>query len=149
MRATLYLFSFLILVLGFSFTLQKSDEIQKITFKSGTRGFHKELIFTPDSIHIRTSGRSQKEYKGKISKKEWRNLCKSLERVNLVEIPQLQSPTNLRATDRAFSSRLSIQSDGKEYKSSQFDDYNPNEKLKNLALTIQEIEKGKTLIKSE
>jgi hypothetical protein len=127
---------------------QTNSDIQKIEFTSSTRGFQKQLIFTKDSIFIKINSAMDpslsRNYAAKFSAPEWANLTSTLKEVDLSKLYSLAGPTNKRAVDAALSSTIKItDKSGMQNTSPDFDDYNPNAKLRKLLDAIQQIENEK------
>jgi hypothetical protein len=108
--------------------------VEKIEFTSLTRGYHKQVLISADSLIAKTSGRDNdhKIVKRKLVAGEWEELLKSIAHITLAEIPELPSPTSRRTFDGARHSTIEIFTrEGKSYTHS-FDDENPNGKLQSV-----------------
>jgi hypothetical protein len=117
----------------------QSDNVERISFTSSTRGYEKQVFISKDSVVILLDGRAgNKTIKRKLSDSEWDDLQKCVRQLNLSEIPTLQSPTSRRAFDGARHSTLTLRINGKEY-SHTFDDEDPNAKLADLMKVITKI----------
>jgi hypothetical protein len=119
--------------------------VTKIEFTSLTRGYHKQVLISADSLIAISAGREndQKIVKRKLAAGEWKELVKGVALVSLAQIPALQSPTWRRTFDGARHSTITISTrEGKSYIHS-FDDETPNEKLQPLMEIIIKIQEEK------
>jgi hypothetical protein len=136
----------LMLCLGFDAKCQQ-DIITRITFISATRGYQKEIFFSPDSLVKTINDRGKIQVaKRKLEPGVWEDLVASLGDLKLEEIPQLPSPTSGRSFDAAHHANLIIESKQGGSWSHTFDDENPNDKLLSLMEMIKKID-DKDLIK--
>jgi hypothetical protein len=124
---------------------QDTTAVTKIEFTSLTRGYHKQIRISTDSLISVTNGRENdhKIVKRKLAAGEWKELLEHIARITLAEIPELSSPTSRRTFDGARHSTIQIVTrEGKSYTHS-FDDENPNEKLQPLMEIITKMQEEK------
>src|SRR4051812_47434434 len=99
--------SILIIIAGFTFLAatcrgQKKKEpnnqvITKIEFTSGTRGYQKEMYFTPDSLISMINNRGENKItKRRLAEEEWQSLIQALSNVDVKTIGELPSPSSKR-----------------------------------------------------
>jgi hypothetical protein len=115
--------------------------VDKIQFKSLTRGAFEEILITKDSILLTKKELSDKEeirISRKLDNGEWDNLMKSLRDVPLAEINTYTSPTNKRNFDGARHSSIIIIQNDVLYQHT-FDNRHPYIKLKPLMEVIDKI----------
>ena len=130
------LFFILILTAYLNSQCQTSSIVQKVEFTSLTRGFHKQIIISPDSVSVITQGRDPQSYRRSLTKKEWHSLQKILADVAVTDIQSLQSPTQKRAYDGALHSALTLVTPGGQTSTHSFDDEDPHPSLKPLLKKI-------------
>ncbi|MFZ6011753.1 MAG: hypothetical protein ACOYXT_15530 [Bacteroidota bacterium] len=123
---------------------QQSADIAQIEFNTLTRGFNKNIRFTPDSIVAAVSGREgDSSDKRAIEKNQWQSLISTLKTLPLTDIPGLKSPSMKRAYDGARHSTISVKLKNGETFIHSFDDEQPAPELQNLMEAIIKLEKLK------
>jgi hypothetical protein len=128
-----------LIIAAAAFGYGQSKVITKVGFTSATRGFKKEVFISNDSVTVILDGRAGNGVvKRKLASSEWDDLVKSLDDVDLSQIPQLKSPTSRRAFDGARHSTLTI-TNGTGAVTHSFDDEDPHPKLKPLMDCIVKI----------
>lgn len=139
MKAALLLLPFL-----FSIFLPggQEDAIREIRFETFSRGYQKTITLRPDSIFISEQNPKAGDIEARraTEKREWEQLTGAVSDLPLTELDNLESPAKNRASDRALHSRITIKTGRGEYKSREFDGYNPHKKLDPLVEQIREIE---------
>jgi hypothetical protein len=142
------LFLLMVLVcsfLSFAVSAQSSQEISRIEFNSGTRGYREQIIITPDSIvSIQEDIKANQKPNVKAraaSPKEWSKLLDCLKDVRLTEIETLESPTMKRAYDGASHGSIIITTTDNKTFTHGFDDEDPHKKLKPLMAEIKKYRK--------
>ena len=135
LKTSIYSFVFIILSSCLS-----AQEVTKIAFVTGTRGYQKEIVLTKDSIHITEQGRSINRSESTILLPgNWQEIAEQLGTLHLQTIPDLTSPTTNRFTDAARASSLTLNTaDGKTYSHS-FDNENPHASLQPMLNIIIEL----------
>jgi hypothetical protein len=135
--------SLIIMILGYFFTTQNSNEVVKVEFTSLTRGYQETLLITPDSIMSSLDTRSEMPVKvSRVNKKnDWECVLKSLKGISLEAIGDLESPTMKRAYDGARHSTITITTRSGAQFSHSFDDEEPHEKLRTVMKEIQKLRK--------
>lgn len=127
---------------------QVHDSIVRIEFNSLARGFHEQVVITPDSVSVLKKGskteEKDKSYTRVLDKEEWEKLINSLNDVLLSDIPELKSPTRNRTFDGATHSSIVITVKNDQSWGHAFDDENPHKKLQLLMNTIREIANRRT-----
>lgn len=122
---------------------QTLSDITEIDYNSLARGYHEQIIFTPDSVKVVKKSHREAEkdttYSRKLLKGEWEELIHTLNDVKLKEISELQSPTRHRAFDGARHSTIQISTSGGHSFAHSFDDENPHKKLQLLMNSIKKI----------
>jgi hypothetical protein len=132
------------MVLCLASRCQPSTDISRIRFTSVTRGYHKEVNITKDSVHTLVQGRGGNEtYSRHLSAGEWNKLTGTLKNVKLEEISKLKSPTEKRAFDGARISSLEVQTGEGQTLIHSFDDEQPHATLKPLMDAVLEVESKK------
>lgn len=124
---------------------QKTEDVNRIEFNSGTRTYREQLIITPDSLSVikedfRVDQRPQ-IHRRSTSAGEWRSVKEALKDIRLTEIETLQSPTMKRTFDGAAHGSIIITtSDGRSFTHG-FDDENPHRKFRLLMDQISKLRK--------
>jgi hypothetical protein len=142
---TVFIFGFAIALLSCSKSLAQ-HEISRIEYTSDTRGFHRQLILTPDSLTSVTEDFRASEnpviVRRAISRDEWTSLLSALGGIKPEEIQQLKSPGDKRAYDAAPQGSITITTKDSNSFSHGFDDPDPNEKLKPLIKQLLKLVKN-------
>jgi len=129
------------MVLCLASRCQPSTDVSRIRFTSVTRGYHKEVNITKDSVHTLIQGRGGNEtFSRHLSAGEWDKLMGALKNITLQEISKLKSPTDKRAFDGARISSLEVQTSEGETLIHSFDDEQPHTTLKPLMDAVLEVE---------
>lgn len=135
-----------LLLLPFLFSIfppgGQKDAIREIRFESFSRGYQKTISLRPDSIFISEQNPKTGDIEARraTEKREWEQLTEAVSNLSLTELNELEPPSKNRASDRALHSRITIKTAKGEYKSREFDGYNPHKKLDPLVEQIREIE---------
>jgi hypothetical protein len=134
----------LAMVLCLASRCQPSTDVGRIRFTSVTRGYHKEVNITKDSVHTLIQGRDGNEtYSRHLAAGEWEKLTGALKNVTLQEIPKLKSPTDKRAYDGARISSLELQTSKGQTLIHSFDNEQPHATLKPLMEAVLAVEAKK------
>ncbi len=88
--------------------------------------------------------RGNEDVKKAMNVKEWSQLTTTLFGVRLEDIPSLARPSAGSATDAALGSSITVFTSDKKQYAHDFDNTNPNEKLKKLMDAILALEKSKS-----
>lgn len=141
MKYFLFLILFFFLIAGYA----QSRQVRRISYATSTRGFSREVIFTPKTITIQ-----QEDHRGKentsptttaLKKEDWEKLIDCLKNIKLAELPDLASPSMDRSFDGAMASTLTITTRRGKSWSHGFDAIKPHEKLQplmNMILVLSE-----------
>ena len=127
------LITFLLLNIFLS-TVFAQEKVSEISFGSaGMIGFYESIIIRQDSTFVfKKSGDININIKFLTSKETWERLINSISQYSLKDLENPPSPSHAREYDGALFSVIAISTNLKKYDCGQFDDYNPNEKLKPL-----------------
>lgn len=122
-----------------------NSDIKSIEFRTGSRGYNRQIYFTRDSVKLvinsmRDEDRSRNTTTA-LKADEWNKLISSLDGVNVQELGKLKSPTMKRAVDAADGSTLSVTTTKES--SHSFDNLDPDPHLKKLLEVVLEIEKDR------
>lgn len=127
------------------FAQSQTADIVKIEFNSLTRGYHKQIILSADTLKVVENNdrmdEKNKVYCRKLTSREWDKLINSLKDISLTEVSELKSPTTNRTFDGARHSSLIITTKNDQTWGHAFDDENPHKKLELLMKTILETAK--------
>jgi hypothetical protein len=103
-----------------------------IIFQASSRGSFEEITVSKDSFSISTN-RTRKDITFyKTPTKDWNDILKLLEVIELDQLPNLKAPTSMRQYDGAAHSTLTIKSNSEKVQSSSFDHGYPPEEIKPL-----------------
>jgi hypothetical protein len=120
---------------------QAPNTVKQVEYTTLTRGYHKHITISPDSIAVTVEGREEnKSFSRALSKDEWRMLMDCLKKVKLSEVPELKSPTSKRTYDGARHSTLTLITNGTTALTHSFDNEDANEKLLPLMKAVQKLE---------
>jgi len=107
-------------------------------------GFYESIKIMQDSTFVFKKGEDNNvNIKFLTSKATWDRLINSICQYSLKDLVNLPSPTHDREYDGALFSGITISTKIIKYDCGQFDDYNPNEKLKPLLEIMLESKKVK------
>jgi hypothetical protein len=111
-----------------------------IEYRANTRGFYQKIIIKDQTIAISTT-RDEKEMPPatKIADKDWRFLVSEFQKLKLVEMNGLKSPTEKRFYDGAAAADLIITHQGKIYKSCTFDNGYPPAEIEEFTNKITQL----------
>ena len=112
-----------------------------ISYCAHTRGFFQELILTQNNLVEFKDYKKSKAISSTLDAKDWDESVKLLSQIDLEKLPNLESPTNYRQSDRAAFARLTVIQKGDTIQSSSFDHKHPPEEIKPLVeyiLSLQE-----------
>ncbi|MEN5307189.1 hypothetical protein ABE425_06705 [Chryseobacterium cucumeris] len=111
----------------------QQQKIQQIRLTERTRGFSRDIVFTPSS---KESNINEEITTTKISPAEWQMVSRLAQTIDLSKISDLKAPTEGRHSDRAMIASIIITAGGKEYTSSEFDSGRPPKELEALYKAI-------------
>jgi len=124
---------------------QSNETINEFVFSKISKNGRYQIIINSDSAFFEKTTSNPPsgtaKIKIKILKSDWDKLISSISEYKLVDLVNLSSPTDFRSADGASASTISITTNKSKYDCGTFDNYEPNEKLSRLMMTIQEIEK--------
>ncbi|WP_242131197.1 META domain-containing protein [Aestuariivivens marinum] len=115
-----------------------SDNI-KIEYSASSRGFHKQIVITKDSIST-TSKRDSKSVTKQISPEHLKQLIEFLKSVDITALSSFEPPSKNHQFDGAAIARLTIIStNGKTFKTQAFDHGNPPKEIAELVKEVLSI----------
>jgi len=121
-----------------------AEKINEFIFSIQSRTSRTVITIVSDSATDETVNRFDPAGSGKrgikLRKTDWQNLLNSISAYRLSELVNLPSPTNARTYDGANGSTIEIRTNRARYSCGEFDNYNPDEKLKKLLSLIREID---------
>lgn len=140
----IFIYIFLFCFMWTAVRCQSAQQVRRIEYTTLTRGFHKQVIITPDSVISITEGRGTQHDKTgrKLNSGEWEQLKQRLHGVKLTDMPTLESPTSKRAYDGARHSTINITDNQGQAWQHSFDDEDPHAKLKPLLEALLQIGKS-------
>jgi len=108
-----------------------------IEYAANTRGFYQKISIEKQSVTV-SKDRTGKEkvQPTKISDRDWKELIKLFEEVNLEELKDLKSPTEKRFYDGAAIANLKITYKGTTYETPSFDHGFPPFEVKKIVTKI-------------
>lgn len=122
-----------------------NSDIKVIEFRTGSRGYNKQITFTKDSVHLVVNSMRDDDPSRNsttaLTVDEWNKIIASVGGVDVHQLDKLKSPTMKRAVDAADGSTIEVTTDKES--SHSFDGLNPDEHLKKLLDVILEIEKDR------
>lgn len=121
-------------------TVKQNIETAQITYTANTRGYYQEIIIEKHIASVKNE-RKGKAVKTKIPDKDWKELVKLFQEVDLDEIKDLKSPTEKRFYDGAAIANLKIKYEGKRYESQSFDHGFPPYEIKKIVTKINSFAK--------
>ncbi|CAL2089997.1 hypothetical protein [Tenacibaculum sp. 190524A02b] len=101
----------------------------EIIYRASTRGTSIMVKVHPNKVQFKNN---EKDNEFKISNYNQKKIVNLLNKLNLKEIHNLKAPTNNRASDKSLHATITINTNGKTYKSATFDADNPPKELKSL-----------------
>lgn len=111
----------------------QQQKIQQIRLTERTRGFSRDIVFTPSS---KETNINEEITTTKISPAEWQMVSRLAQTIDLSKISDLKAPTEGRHSDRVMIASIIITAGGKEYTSSDFDSGRPPKELEALYKAI-------------
>ena len=131
-----YLLFFLLINSSCAVTAQKTDEIIRIEFNSGSRAVREQIILTPDSIvmvkeDFRIDLRPQIKRRS-MNEKDWQALLSKVKEVKINTIDELKAPSDKRTYDAAAHGTLILTTADNKSHTHGFDDEDPHTSLKPL-----------------
>lgn len=120
--------------------VKQSIETAQITYTANTRGYYQEISIEKHIASVKNE-RKGKAIKTKISDKDWKELVKLFQEIDLDEIKDLKSPTEKRFYDGAAIANLKIKYEGKSYESQSFDHGFPPYEIKKIVTKINSFAK--------
>lgn len=115
-------------------TISKSNKEEKIVFiyKHYTRGFYREYHIKEKKIRTINDYQKTNFIDKETIPLDWATCLNFLSSIDLKTINQLESPSNLRQTDRVHHAEISIIINDTIFRSNSFDHENPPKALKPL-----------------
>ena len=130
---------FLTLFLGKGCNSNADQDINTavIEYVANTRGFYQKISIEKKAVTV-SKDRTGKEkvQSTKISDRDWKELIKLFEEVNLEELKDLKSPTEKRFYDGAAIANLKITYKGTNYETPSFDHGFPPFEVKKIVTKI-------------
>ncbi len=117
-----------------STTADSRTMIQKIELTEKTRGTHRLIIFTENSLTIILNGNKTTL---PLSSSNWKYIFQDAEPIALEKISSYKSPTTKRYSDAALTSKIIITVNDKTYNSADFDSGKPPKELEALYTTLK------------
>jgi len=122
-----------------------NSEIKSIEFRTGSRGYNRQILFTKDSVKLVINSMRDEDPSRNtttaLKTEEWNKLISSLQGVDVHQLNKLKSPTMNRAVDAADGSTIAVTTDKES--SHSFDNLDPDQQLKKLLEVVLEIEKDR------
>jgi hypothetical protein len=128
-------------------TGQSLETITSIEFVSQSRGFHDQIVISPDSIkgvvENHRAAQKSEQYAKVVEDGEWSKVLSALQGLSLKDLDGLQSPTMDRAHDGAIHSSIVINFQDGSSMSHGFDNEKPHPDLQPLLSAILALKPGK------
>lgn len=112
---------------------QNMQKIKKIEITEQSRGTNKTITFTQDSVLTTSNGI---QTKSTMLSKDWNDILKQINTIDLSKIESFEAPTNERFSDKASACTIIIYSEGFTFNSKSFDKGFPPKELENLYVLI-------------
>ena len=103
----------------------EQGKVVAIEYTAMTRGSNREIVLTHNEISTRTIAGSGDGAISTVSIKQWNDIIKELDKVELTKISELKAPTNKRFYDGALIATLIVKTKDSTYRSSSFDHGEP------------------------
>ncbi|VAV82969.1 hypothetical protein MNBD_BACTEROID02-255 [hydrothermal vent metagenome] len=113
-----------------SHNTQEQDII--ITYQAASRGSFEEITVSKDSFSISTDRTKKNIAFHKTPTKDWDDLLKLLEVIEINQLPNLKAPTSMRQYDGAAHATLIIKKNAEKIQSNSFDHGYPPKEIKPL-----------------
>ena len=115
---------------------QDKKVIRSVTYNAMTRGSSFKCIINDKKITVISKGSDLKNGEREISRQQWEDLGKVINRIQLENIGKLNAPSKESSIDAALIASVVITIDDKVFESSTFDHGNPPKELKPLTNKI-------------
>jgi len=112
---------------------QNMQKIKKIEITEQSRGTNKTITFTQDSVLTTSNGI---QTKSTMLSKDWNDILKQINTIDLSKIESFEAPTNERFSDKASACTIIIYSEGFTFSSKSFDKGFPPKELENLYMLL-------------
>ncbi len=115
---------------------QDTKVIRSVTYNAMTRGSSFKCIINEKKITVISKGSDLKNGEREISKQQWEDLGRVINRIQLENIGKLNAPSKESSIDAALIASVVITIDDKVFESNTFDHGNPPKELKPLTNKI-------------
>ena len=144
MKVITMIFLTLFMAKGCTNEYQNNLENTVVQYTANTRGFFQKVIISNKKMSIsrdRNGNTPMEQFD--ISDKDWNELVKYFQKINLEEIPNLKDPTQKRFYDGAAIADLKIRFEDKNYETTQFDHGFPPKEIEEFVNKIVSLAKPK------
>ena len=143
-KPVLLMFLVLTVVVGCASSLQKQSEDITITYEAITRGSNMIITAKHNAVTVNAVRQEKISTTTTVSKDEWNEVIKELDKIDLNKINELKAPTDKRLYDGAMIASVIVKLKDTTYHSSSFDHGNPPaeiEALVNKILSLSDYDK--------
>ncbi|NNC49430.1 MAG: hypothetical protein HKO01_02720 [Flaviramulus sp.] len=115
-----------------------NQESLSVEYSALSKGIYKQIKISKKSISV-TNARGTTPITQTCSEASWETIIKAVKPINVENIPNLKAPTEKRFYDGAAIAHLTINYDGKSYKTEPFDHGYPPKEIEGLVKEILSI----------
>ncbi len=115
--------------------------LESVTLESKSRGYSSTVHITSGHLSHKTSGPNNSSSSSRsVTSMEWFKLQKAVSQLDLDQIEKLEGPSNERASDKSYTTYLTVKIKYHEaYKSLSFDAVNPPKMLSKIVRLMTEL----------